>query len=369
LHPVSDTTHAFAVGETVSGVIAVPGQRGFHHFTMANPALLFFDNLSNAGFPWTLTGPQGVVVNGRALWNSDGVDGNSRMELPAGDYVIEIDPGQAGTGGYSFRLVDASSAVPFAVGSPVNGSLTPGNTTAFYRFHAAAGQRFYYDGLSRSGFSSAPYLRIDSPFGVTVLSSVQVQTDSGPFLVSETGDYLLAVEGRYLDESDGGQFSFQLLPVVDETNTFTIGETVQGAIATPGQRQFHRFTLTNPARLIFDGLGNSGIPWTLSGPAGVIVNGRPLWSSDSLDGDPLLELEAGDYVISLDLTGAGTGAYSFRLLDASTAMPFVPGTLVNGSLAPGNSTALYRFTAAAGDRFYFDGRPLSGFSSDPYTRV
>ena len=59
----------------------------------------------------------------------------------------------------------------------------------------------------------------------------------------------------------------------------------------------------------------------------------------------------------MDCLGDQTGAYSFRLWDLAQATPLTPGTPVSGTLSPANETDLYRFTAAAGDRFSFDVRP------------
>src|SRR5947207_8324215 len=52
--------------------------------------------------------------------------------------------------------------------------------------------------------------------------------------------------------------------------------------------------------------------------------------------------------------GDATGAYQFRLLDLASATALTPGTPVNGTLDPATETDLYRFTAAAGDQFFFD---------------
>lgn len=80
------------------------------------------------------------------------------------------------------------------------------------------------------------------------LNQLAVTSDLDVFTVPHSGSYLLSVEGRYIDTSPSGNFSFLLQPVVDGTNTFVIGATVEGSIAVAGQSQFHRFTLAAPAR-------------------------------------------------------------------------------------------------------------------------
>src|SRR5947208_16231829 len=41
----------------------------------------------------------------------------------------------------------------------------------------------------------------------------------------------------------------------------------------------------------------------------------------------------------------------------------------SGTLSPANSTVFYQFNGNAGDRYYFDGQPTSGFSYAPYCRL
>ena len=369
LQPVVDATNTFAIGATVNGSIATRGQRQFHRFNLPVPTRLVFDSLVNRSFKWTLTGPSGVVVNERALDASDSYEVNSLLNLPAGDYMVEVDAPTDETGSYAFRFLDASSAVAFTPGTLVSGSLAPADSTVLYRFSASAGDRFYFDGRPRTGFNYDPYLRLHSPLGHVVLQQFTVTTDLDVFTVPHTGSYLLAVEGRYIDTSTNGNFFFLLQPVVDTTNTFAITETVTGDISVAGQRRFHEFTLATPMRLLFDSLANVPFTWTLTGPPGVVVNRRAVNSSDSYETDALLNLPAGNYQIEIDASGAETNAYAFRFVDTTSALAFTPGVLLNGSLSPGNSTRLYRFDATAGDRFYFDGRPTSGFGYQPYLRL
>lgn len=369
LHRVLEGTNTFAVGQTVTSAITVPGQRQFHRFNLAAPARLIFDTLTNSTFTWTLSGPPGVVVNDRSFNNSDSYENDPLLNLPGGDYLIEVDAGAEDTGRYSFRLLDASLATAFTPGTLVTNSLAPGASTQLYVFNASAGDRFYFDGRPRSGFSHTPYVRIYSPFDHIVLNQQDVTTDAEPFAVPHAGSYLLAVEGRYPDTSTNGNFSFVLQPVSDGTNTFAVGATVNGAITGPGQRQFHLFTLAASARLFFDSLSNVDFSWTLTGPPGVVVTSRVFNNSDSYENDSLLNLPAGDYVIEIDASSSATGTYAFRLVDSASAAAFTPGTLVHGTLAPGSSTTLYRFNAVAGDRFYFDGRPRTGLTAEPYMRL
>jgi len=368
LQPVSDGTNALTIGATVNGAISVAGQKQFYAFNLPQAAVLFFDTLTNVGFTWTLTGPPGTVVSARAFWSSDSADGNARLTLPAGNYTLTVAAGGAATGGFSFRLLDSSTALPLTPGTVLGGALSPGNSTRLYRFGASAGDRFYLQGQPTSGFNTVPYVKLYSPLGA-VLISQPVNVDANTFSVPESGTYLVSVEGRYSDTSASGTFGFLLQPVADGTNRMSIGATVNGAISVPGQQQFYRFTLAAPALLFFDSLSNSGFTWSLNGPAGLVVGSRAFWTSDSTDGNPVLNLLTGDYSITVASSGHSTGSFAFRLLDAAGATSFTPGTAVTGSVTPGNGTVLYRFSASAGDRFYYEAMPVSGFSTPPYIRL
>jgi hypothetical protein len=78
-----------------------------------------------------------------------------------------------------------------------------------------------------------------------------------------------------------------------------------------------------------------------------------------IGGNPLLELIAGDYTLTIDAAGDATGSFAFRLLDVADATPITPGTAATGSLSPGNETDLYQFSATAGQSFYFDAQLFS----------
>src|SRR4029453_13747436 len=93
-------------------------------------------------------------------------------------------------------------------------------------------------------------------------------------------------------------------------------------------------------------------------------------SSDGADGFSLLNLGAGDYILTVAANNFSfTGNYEFRLLSFTNTIPFALGTLVSNTLSPARATVFYEFNAAVGQRVYFDGRPTVGFSSAPYCRL
>jgi hypothetical protein len=114
-----------------------------------------------------------------------------------------------------------------------------------------------------------------------------------------TGTYTVLIEDRAF-QTPVGNYIFNIQPVADDTAALTIGTRVAGAIAQKGQIDRYTFTLAAPARLIMDVLQaapSDNLQWTLTGPSGTPVNARALHGSDSIDGSPLLDLVAGDYVL------------------------------------------------------------------------
>src|SRR5439155_4280658 len=112
----------------------------------------------------------------------------------------------------------------------------------------------------------------------------------------------------------------------------------------------------------------------LVGPAGTAVSSLPFIASDA-GGFPLNPLNLfarGDYTLTVERTGDTTGPYQFALRDLRGAVPLTPGAPVSGVLSPANETDLYRFTAAAGDRYLFHMQANSGAPTatwrliDPY---
>ena len=105
-----------------------------------------------------------------------------------------------------------------------------------------------------------------------------------------------------------------------------------------------------------------------SGPRGTEVTPRSFTSSDAsaFSTSPILNLIAGSYTLSVAGATDHTGSYGFRLSDLASVTAITPGTAVSDSLNPANETNLYRFSANAGDTFYFD---LTRSSSAPYWRL
>src|SRR5262249_12997733 len=175
--------------------------------------------------------------------------------------------------------------------------------------------------------------------------------------LASAGTYTLLVEG-YSFNTSPVNYSFNVQKVTNTTAALTLGSQVNGAITHTGQQSSYTFSLSNPSQLYFDSLTNDfRLAWSLTGPRGAEVTARSFTSSDSGDigsTNPVLNLLAGAYTLSVVGTADHTGSYAFRLSTLASATALSPGTVVSDTLSPGNATKLYQFGVNAGDRFYFD---------------
>ena len=195
--------------------------------------------------------------------------------------------------------------------------------------------------------------------------------------LAQAGNYTLLLEG-HVAETGAGTYTFNVQPVTTDSQALTLGSVTSGSIGVTGEQDQYTFNLAAPGLFYFDCADQQQQPDLDAGGPGRHRGHQPgLHRSDgtSFSGNPVLNLVAGAYTLTVDASGDLTGAYQFRLLDLAEATPFTPGTPVSGALDPANETDLVRFTASAGDRFFFDVTARSGGSQstwrlvDPYGNI
>ena len=155
----------------------------------------------------------------------------------------------------------------------------------------------------------------------------------------------------------------RVLMAADPLTVF-VAAHVNGAISTPGTSDQHSITLATDTRVVFDSLTNDNrFNWSLDGPNGRVVSNRVFTASDSVElgtTNPVLDLKAGTYNLTVAGSADATGNYSFQLLDLSKATALKPGATVSNSLTPANESSVYKFDAIAGDHFFLDVTGRSG---------
>ena len=266
----------------IHGSIDVPGQTNRYTFTLTDSKQLYFDSeTNNTSLNWSLEGPAGSEVANRSFASSDGVDfsGSPLLQLRPGDYTLSVNGSGHATGTYDFRLLDAANATAITPGTPVSGTLDPGNETNLYQFQASAGQSFFFNSTGFSG-SDARW-RLVGPNNTLIFDQTWMDSDPGARTLAQDGTYYLSVEGRY-NVGSPQTYSFNVQPIVTNSFNLTVGATQAGTIATAGQIDKYSFTLANPTNVLFDSLTNaSNLTWSLTGPRGQELGARNLISSDA----------------------------------------------------------------------------------------
>ncbi|HEY6226602.1 MAG TPA: CARDB domain-containing protein, partial [Verrucomicrobiae bacterium] len=359
-----DALDALTLGSVVSDSIDVPGEQHQYTFNITSATRLYFDSRSNTSqLLWSLTGPGGSIVNNRGFNQSD-AQNNSTPLVPVtpGSYTLTVSASGDNTGPYSFRLFDTANSENMTPGSLISDSLTPANSSKFYKFTAGANGRYYFDSQGISGLPNA-VIRIFDSHNIAFLNQ-GLGSDAGPFSLP-AGDYLLLVEG-YIAEAGSGSFSLNLLPATLGDQALSFNTTQVATIAQPGASQQFTFTVSTEGDFYFDSWTNRGnFHWTLANSTGVVVNNRSFSSSDAQSiAESVLHLLPGNYTLTVSANADEIGSGIFRFLDLnSSAVPLTPGTEVSGALNPANSTQVYSFTVAAEGKYFFNRTASSGMSS------
>ena len=221
---------------------------------------------------WIGAGPGSYAWKGDVddvrVWNV--VRSATQIAAAFGGPLTGSEPGLVGY----WPLDEASgSTVTDASGQGHTGSGQAGRGTDLYQFTAQAGDRFYFDQQGLTNYSQVPTWRLLNPYGLEVFrqsfNDVDVRT------LAQTGTYSLLVEASTSDPAGTTpSYTFNIVPITDETFALTLGTTVNEAIDEQGEQDRYTFTLSNPTQLFFDSLTNNGsVRWSLTGPRGAEVSG------------------------------------------------------------------------------------------------
>ncbi len=364
LVPATETSTALVLNTAYSGSVATPGQQHLHTFSLAESKRVYFQSLTNQpSIRWTMTGPGGVVQSAIAF----NTGGWLAYTLAPGDYTITVFANGDLTGGYAFKLVDYATATSITVGPTINGTVTPAASINIHELTLTAGDRLFVDALSQSGFTyyGTAFWRLEDPEGNTVfLPDINLHwdrgfSDIGPFTVPRTAAYQLLIGGGVQETQAGGNYSFRILPVVDTTQPLTFGQVIEPAITSPGQQLVYTFTLNGPTRVQLDNQRSTpNLRWTLA-DAGRTYAANIGFNSDSWY---VYDLPAGNYRLIVNTGNDATGTARLQLLDFAAATPITLDTVHNVTLVPPTEDRQFRFSAAAGQRVYFDLLSQSGFT-------
>ena len=191
----------------------------------------------------------------------------------------------------------------------------------------------------------------------TLVTSFPANADAGPFVLLNSGVHTLRVRGN--TGSSTGTYAFTFLDLNVNSTSLSFGAT-QSATLTPSTRtDVFRVSGAVGQRVVYDAIDadlDTNFVSLYSPSLALVLSGNT-----DADQAPLTLGESGTYYL-LVRGGEPSGApdYAFRLLNASAAPTITLGADVNASLNPGRQSQVYRLSAAADQRLYFNGLTSSG---------
>lgn len=346
---------ALAFGETLTGTLASTESRVWR-FTLDADKLLVMDSLLQTvgNARWTLQGPRGVEINGRAFTSNTLSYCNPVLSLPAGEYALTLQGGD-----YAFRLLDATAFPQLELGRQYTVARTPDNSILGYRFDALAG-----DMLALPWSGSSTTWRLVDPLGREIPANGSY---GASWDIALDGVYTLLCESSSYASVGDGEITFTLRNRSQDAAELVFNDTIQIALDGYGDVAEYTFTLDTDTALVFDALDTwygkeDGVEWRLTRLDGSGVEFGWRHPGSYLYGYAYggYSLKPGQYKLSVRNTQDAATAFQFRVLNRDVAIGFTPGETVDDSFPAGESR-LYRFNAEAGEHFYFDGQAESNY--------
>ncbi len=374
--PVSTTVAKFDIPTEVmnldaeiSGSLTADGAPHIYSFQTTAGDRLFFDDLgSTPGGGWALLGPDSksiVADDGFAFGNRLGQENVGTIRTTGTHYLLLTS--REGSGAppiahnYRFRLLNFVPTVrPLTLGQLVTGTIDRPNDTDEYTFQGTAGQRLFFDGLTRS---SSLKVSLISPSGVESYSKGNIfgpgpSNDIATLALIETGTYRFNVYGDYVGNFFTGDYQFRLSDSASLTQ-LNIGGSNTGDINPQLVASPFVFTGRQGQQLKFQITGQpgtlSGVNLSLFGPASHVAsfNGEsPVSILLPSDGTYILTNAADRF--------ADQSSIPFGLVTTDISNSVVPNglsTLLSGRLGAGE-TKTYSFSAPAMLNLLFDNHTL-----------
>ena len=205
---VADQVADLTLGNTFQGTLGLPLQNAVLRFSLSEESQVNIDPLTLDGnLSWTLVGPGGPIA-ARNFLNSDSYDftENPIFTLPAGDYELRVSNQAVAGRDFAIRVSTLAQGQVITPGLPVTGTFSPGSETEVFRFNAQAGEQFYFDRVELAGVSAT--WRLIGPTGRQLFQGAF--NDIEDFVIPQTGEYTLLLEGRIYDAASIGSFAFNV---------------------------------------------------------------------------------------------------------------------------------------------------------------
>ena len=336
------TTGTLAIGGSATGTLAAAGQQDWFQVSLtAGTGYLF--NLAGTG----LSAAQVALydANGNLVGNGNANDtlaGNALFYVPtaSGTYYVAASDTASGTGAFTLSAATASYGVAgntgttgaIAAGGSVSGAIAYAGQQEWYKISLTAGTEYVFN---MSGTGLSPSVTLYDSTGKAVITGYSGGSGAETsFEAATSGTYYIAAGSV---ASSTGTFNLSVstatpdvLGTTATTGTVSVGGTTSGTIATPGQSDWYKVTLTAGGHYELTAGGGtlSGATVTLYNSSGTVLT--------SGSGAAFFEpTTTGTYYVGA--SGANTGTYTVGV--TSAAVDFLGTTATTGTVAVGGSVS------------------------------
>ncbi len=354
-----------------SGILTGKDDTKTYHFRLDEDTWFVMDtqDTTNSSVCWTLAGPAGVEISEKVLYSSDANYGGQVFRLTAGNYILTLKGASSDAsfrrGSYSFQWLDAASFSQLRpeLGQETSHTRVPGNSTVGYRFTAEAGETL----VLKENASYSHHWTLIGPDGEIVKGMAGEVSRTTYFTPTLSGTYILLNEGAYT-YSASATVSFSLathLREVKRLGAEALNAAQAGTLAGRHAVHEYRFTLDEGMTVVFDALdtrsATANLQWRLKNEKGEVFSWRDFNAATS---SLVWALPPGQYTLLLRNNTDVSTDYKFRILNRQAASVLITGDAGRVDTAvPAGETLLYRFSAAAGERFFLDGE-ISTYAAD-----
>ncbi len=322
----------------IAGAIDAPGEQDRYAITVAAPARVSFDSLTDNDLSWRLEGREGVVASGELdTADAKGRSGPPTIDLLQGRYTLTVEGVGGVTGDYSLRLLDLADAVEVTSGESVSATLDQGNDTRVFAVDARAGDTLFLDVADEMERSAAHWSVLD-PTGVAIDDEDLRDLD---VTLGVSGRYTVLLEGA-IDRTTPAEIAFTLTLGREQSFTHALGAPATGTIATVGERHVHAFDLAENTQLRLFGIADSRVDWSLRGPDGEVAS---YFTLPGETGPRIVDLQAGVYSLVVEMPNQELGDYAVTIEETGASYAGTPlmrdeaaaalGEVLRGTVEPG----------------------------------
>jgi RHS repeat-associated protein len=344
------STSNYTIGETVSGTsIAIhePGDRDDYTFEATAGEILYFDALKDTStyIDWKLTDP-----NSKEIFNDNAYSDQLKTLTKTGTYTLNFDGQDTNdeVDSYGFRVLNWSDVPQINKDTVINGDFGANKReNDLYRFTGVAGEKLLFD---RTSGSSSNSWGLYNSRGKLISDALELKSLSNDFeyTLPTTDEYVLRLNGSGNNDST---YSFQIASSELLTASLTLNEVVESEIVKAGEEDTYTFEGVIGQKLLLDTLnGLATLKAKLYSPTDKLV----FEQATDVNNAPFTLTETGIYRLVIDGDNTATGSYKFLLSDIAAATPLDFSTPLNGSLANGKATNLYRLDGTQGQVLNFN---------------